>query len=69
VTQVQLDAWLYINRQKFGLKRLPKRPVSDVEHDYRVCASELKRENIAFSKDLSFAKTSVYLFAIILTVL
>lgn len=35
VTQVQLDAWLYINRQKFGLKRLPKRPVSDVEHDYR----------------------------------
>lgn len=37
VTQVQLDAWLYINRHKLSKNKQPKPPISDVDHDYRVC--------------------------------
>lgn len=35
VNQVQLDAWLYINRRKLYMKRLPINPDSDADHDYR----------------------------------
>ncbi|KAL9226746.1 hypothetical protein vseg_002520 [Gypsophila vaccaria] len=35
VTQVQLDAWLYINRYKLNMRRKPGPPILDVEHDYR----------------------------------
>ncbi|XP_074276607.1 uncharacterized protein LOC141600301 isoform X2 [Silene latifolia] len=35
VTQVQLDAWDYINRHKLSMRRKPNLPISDVEHDYR----------------------------------
>ncbi|XP_056694630.1 uncharacterized protein [Spinacia oleracea] len=35
VTQVQLDAWLYINRHKLSKNKQPKPPISDVDHDYR----------------------------------
>lgn len=37
VPQAQLDAWHYINRHKLGMNRQPKPPVSDVDHDCRVC--------------------------------
>ncbi|XP_057524340.1 uncharacterized protein LOC130804052 isoform X2 [Amaranthus tricolor] len=35
VTQVQLDAWSYINRHKLRMIRQPKSSVTDVDHDYR----------------------------------
>ncbi|XP_021769399.1 uncharacterized protein LOC110733636 isoform X2 [Chenopodium quinoa] len=35
VTQVQVDAWLYINRHKLSRNKLPKPSVSDIDHDYR----------------------------------
>ncbi|KAH9612935.1 hypothetical protein KSS87_023275 [Heliosperma pusillum] len=35
VTQVQLDAWHYINRHKLSMRRKSNLPISDVEHDYR----------------------------------
>ncbi|KAK9683551.1 hypothetical protein RND81_10G149400 [Saponaria officinalis] len=35
VTQVQLDAWLYINRYKLNMRRKSCPPILDVEHDYR----------------------------------
>lgn len=38
VPQEQLNAWIHINGQKSCIQGVPQLPVSDIEHDCRVCS-------------------------------